>query len=323
LPQGSGELFPLESATLGSENVNPNVSALVLTEVMYNPADGPDDQQFEFLELTNRSGATVDLSKYRFNDGVEFAFPVGATLAPGASVVLTPFSPQNGALVDAFRARYGVEDELTLYGPWSGSLDNGGERIELLEAGESPPTEPDFTPYYLVDRVIYNDDAPWPIDADGDGRSLQRVSAELFGDLSSSWIDSQPSPGVYGIAPGLPGDTNGDGVVDLVDLNNVRNHFGGTAGGDTNGDGIVDLVDLNAVRNNFGASMPAPPRTDNELSATIEFVAPASAGIKASASFASLSERQIALDSLFALFNQQPGEQLNGARRIERRSLRR
>lgn len=52
----------------------------------------------------------------------------------------------------------------------------------------------------------------------------------------------------------VAGDTNGDGVVDLIDLNNVRNNFGGTGTGDTNDDGIVDLVDLNAVRNNFGAS---------------------------------------------------------------------
>ncbi len=49
------------------------------------------------------------------------------------------------------------------------------------------------------------------------------------------------------------GDTNGDNVVDLDDLNNVRNNFGTNGNGDTNGDGIVDLDDLNNVRNNFGA----------------------------------------------------------------------
>jgi hypothetical protein len=52
----------------------------------------------------------------------------------------------------------------------------------------------------------------------------------------------------------LMGDTNADGVVDLADLNNVRNHFGSDGPGDTNSDGIVDLKDLNAVRNNFGAT---------------------------------------------------------------------
>jgi hypothetical protein len=49
------------------------------------------------------------------------------------------------------------------------------------------------------------------------------------------------------------GDTNGDSQVDVVDLNNVRNNFGGSGVGDTDGDGAIDVIDLNNVRNNFGA----------------------------------------------------------------------
>lgn len=53
----------------------------------------------------------------------------------------------------------------------------------------------------------------------------------------------------------VAGDTDGDGDVDLDDLNNVRNNFGGIDPpiGDTDNDNDVDLDDLNAVRNNFGA----------------------------------------------------------------------
>jgi len=54
----------------------------------------------------------------------------------------------------------------------------------------------------------------------------------------------------------VAGDTNGDRVVDVVDLNNVRNNFGAIGPdilGDTNGDDEVNIADLNAVRNNFGA----------------------------------------------------------------------
>ncbi len=57
---------------------------------------------------------------------------------------------------------------------------------------------------------------------------------------------------------GVLGDTNGDGFVDLVDLNNVRNHFGEAGqgiSGDTNGDNVVDLVDVNNVRNHFGVTV--------------------------------------------------------------------
>jgi prepilin-type N-terminal cleavage/methylation domain-containing protein/prepilin-type processing-associated H-X9-DG protein len=58
----------------------------------------------------------------------------------------------------------------------------------------------------------------------------------------------------------LPGDTAPyDGVIDLTDLNSVRNNFGasgeGVLGDTYPQDGIVDLADLNAVRNNFGATL--------------------------------------------------------------------
>jgi hypothetical protein len=55
----------------------------------------------------------------------------------------------------------------------------------------------------------------------------------------------------------LLGDTNNDSVVDIVDLNNVRNNFGGDGLGDTDGNGVVNIIDLNNVRNNFGAVGPA------------------------------------------------------------------
>jgi hypothetical protein len=53
----------------------------------------------------------------------------------------------------------------------------------------------------------------------------------------------------------VPGDTNNDRLVNVVDLNNVRNNFGSASLdilGDTNNDDKVDIADLNAVRNNFG-----------------------------------------------------------------------
>jgi len=59
------------------------------------------------------------------------------------------------------------------------------------------------------------------------------------------------------LSAGQPGDTDGNGTVDIVDLNNVRNNFGATGSpvlGDTAPlNGVVDIEDLNAVRNNFGA----------------------------------------------------------------------
>jgi len=67
--------------------------------------------------------------------------------------------------------------------------------------------------------------------------------------------------------PAVPGDTDGDGDVDLDDLFAVRNNFGTSSGatradGDVAphpaGDGAVNLDDLFTVRNNFGTGLTVP-----------------------------------------------------------------
>ena len=53
--------------------------------------------------------------------------------------------------------------------------------------------------------------------------------------------------------PTIPGDANGDGMVDLDDLNLLLFSFGIQSGnGDLNGDGLVDLDDLNLLLQHMG-----------------------------------------------------------------------
>ncbi len=56
----------------------------------------------------------------------------------------------------------------------------------------------------------------------------------------------------------LPGDANGDGIVNLADFGILRANFGSTmaefAQGDFNGDGIVNLADFGILRANFGST---------------------------------------------------------------------
>jgi len=77
--------------------------------------------------------------------------------------------------------------------------------------------------------------------------------------------DANPDIGAYeyGATGGVPGDTDGDGDVDLDDLFAVRNNFGTSSGatladGDTDGDGEVDVDNLFAVGNNFGTGLTVP-----------------------------------------------------------------
>ncbi len=61
-----------------------------------------------------------------------------------------------------------------------------------------------------------------------------------------------------GGTPALPGDANGDGVVNLADFGILRANFGSMMGtfatGDFNGDMLVNLADFGILRANFGST---------------------------------------------------------------------
>jgi len=80
---GGTDFTLLSSPTLDGLNDPPLMDDLVINEVMYHPADPtPDefaagfasDEDFEFIELTNRSGMAVDLTEFRVGEGVGFTF---------------------------------------------------------------------------------------------------------------------------------------------------------------------------------------------------------------------------------------------------------
>ncbi len=85
---------------------------------------------------------------------------------------------------------------------------------------------------------------------------LRFVAAdEASGSLVEAAIDGLLVRSTGCTADPCPGDTTGDGNVNLADLNLVLANFGtDTSEGDTNGDGSVNLADLNAVLAAFGAN---------------------------------------------------------------------
>ncbi len=70
-----------------------------------------------------------------------------------------------------------------------------------------------------------------------------------------TWTHTDGSVKVVAQPAYLLGDTDGNFVVDLQDLLNVKNNFGTNGVGDTDGDGVVGLQDLLNVKNNFGATL--------------------------------------------------------------------
>jgi cytochrome c len=134
------------------------------------------------------------------------------------------------------------------------NLNAGADFDDLANGAINDANEEDFIEFVVdpADLVAGENVLAIEIHQSSRGSSDLSFDLELIGRLQSSTAT------VYlEVRSPLPGDTNGDNIVDLEDLNNVRNNFGGTGLGDTNGDGDVDLDDLNAVRNNFGSVGPA------------------------------------------------------------------
>jgi hypothetical protein len=109
-------------------------------------------------------------------------------------------------------------------GPYSGKLDNAGETIELWRPDPpQSPSSPDagFVPQILVERVAYDEDAPWPTYADGAGASLQRLIAAHYGNDPVNWKAALPTAGRANILAPLGTATAtlpGGGIVRLAFL---------------------------------------------------------------------------------------------------------
>ena len=102
-------------------SVGPVAQSLRISELMYHPAGDPNS---EYIELTNIGAETVNLNLVRFSNGVDLTFP-SVELEPGQYVLVVRDQA-------AFEASYGAD--LPVVGQYSGSLNNGGERLALEDA---------------------------------------------------------------------------------------------------------------------------------------------------------------------------------------------
>jgi hypothetical protein len=176
----------------------------VISEIMYHPQSNPTNNTLdEFIEIQNPTDSPInfwnDVGPWRIAGGSEFTFPLNTTLRAGAHLALVTFDPADTALLNTFLTTYGLNlGDITVMGPLSGNLSNSGERIALEEAqaGKLPG---DPIAWNIIDEVIYFDQTPWPAEADGTGKSLQRKFTRWAGNDPASWYPSfQPSPGYNG-----------------------------------------------------------------------------------------------------------------------------
>jgi hypothetical protein len=138
--------------------VGPVAQGLRISELMYHPLDtgSPDDPNTEFIEITNIAGQSINLHLARFTEGIDYSFP-SFDLPPGGYCLIVKDRA-------AFEARYGAE--LPVVGEYAGSLDNGGEGLELVDAAGQ-----------VVQSFRYEDD--WHKKTDGQGFSLTIIDPKV------------------------------------------------------------------------------------------------------------------------------------------------
>ncbi len=177
---------------------------IIINEINYNSSD--DFNPEDWVEIMNPTSEEQDISGWLFKDESNdhvFTIPDGITLSPNEYLVLCKDS-------QAFSNLFPNVDNYV--GDLGFGLSGGGELIRLFNAEG-----------VLIDQVEYDDDFPWPIEADGEGATLELISPTVDNQLAENWLAS--------IGHGTPGQANSNtGCVNTL--------------GDVNEDGSHNVLDI-------------------------------------------------------------------------------
>jgi hypothetical protein len=203
----------------GSLNSESPVGPLVFTEIALAPSStgralGVNDA---FIEILNLSAQPVPLahpfdpaSAWQIQGTVDFqfaqAFPTGQILEPGARLLLVSFNPTlEPFALAAFRARYAINPDITITGPWRGELNPNQTTLRLLPpSGADRFSDAQALPVgaEVLDLVPL---PPWPATGFAAGQSLSRKSSMSFAGDGAQWAATPPTPGEADIdLDGLP-----------------------------------------------------------------------------------------------------------------------
>ncbi|MEM7387440.1 MAG: lamin tail domain-containing protein, partial [Verrucomicrobiota bacterium] len=221
----AGDWSPLTETVYYVDAMRPAEGSLRFSEIHYHPtavspeeaSRGWTESDFEFIEITNPGAKMLTLHGITLSGGAAFVFDLPTELGPSSRLVLA-------ANPDAFVERYG-ETSVVVAGPFKGKLSNGGETLQLRDANRS-----------MIDEVTYDDEDPWPVEADGGGFSLVREN-----DLWMASADPGGSPGQPELLPEPEGPVV-EGWLRIERLaNGLRLEWQSIEGFDYRIEGSIDL----------------------------------------------------------------------------------
>ena len=204
-PSGQGSMFPMGVPTLDTaagDNSGTRVGPVVISEVMYHPRDTGEtieQNDLEYVEIYNPTDATINLDGWQIDGGIRYIFENDRQLAPTEALLVVRFDTSDAEMLEAFRSHYGVKPWVDVVGSYDGSLSNQGDSLRLLRLVPEISESADEPVFLWEDEVIFDDQAPWPVTADGFGFSLHREMIDQWGNAPTSWVASPTSPGI--VAP--------------------------------------------------------------------------------------------------------------------------
>lgn len=164
-------------------------SEITISEINYHPEASVNAGNW--LELWNYGMADVNISGWKLRDADflhVFTFPENTWLNANARLVIA---------VDTALFQTQHPDVLNYTGPLGFGLNNEDETILLINLQNT-----------IVQEINYTDGLPWPIGADGYGRTMELNNPAIDINIPSNWFD-----GCIGGSPGLPYTPCDDNII--------------------------------------------------------------------------------------------------------------
>ena len=179
-PDGTGRWLIPSPSTPGAPNSFALRDEIVINEIMYHHKLLPQvssnvpplDNHEAWIELYNRGTGTVNLTGWRFSEGIDYKFASNKTIAAGAYLIVA----RDAA---AMRAQY---PSLDIVGDFDGNLSHASDHLVLSDAVGNP-----------ADEVHYYDSGRWPGYADGGGSSLELRDPNADNSKPEAWASSDES----------------------------------------------------------------------------------------------------------------------------------
>jgi hypothetical protein len=153
---------------------------VILSELQYHPSSSADSG--DWFELYKPGTEPVDLTGWILRDATDSNVAVvpGGVVAPGGYAVLCQ---------DALRFQRAFPTGPTPLGEFGFGLGNGGDTLRIHAADGT-----------LMLSLTYDDAAPWPVEADGLGYTLQLKNTDSYSGQPAAWKASVRVGGSPGAA---------------------------------------------------------------------------------------------------------------------------